>query len=143
MTLTLDTDELQALTGYLRPADWLDAHWKRCVARPDDLPMTPYELNAGPDEPGIYFLWNAGDRLLYVGKSTYVARRLVSHWRARRIRFACFSVMELPSELLGHVEAAHIEALAPPYNCKPERVLWRGHATMVRRIRRAWAAYRT
>lgn len=116
---------------------WLSTHWKQCVLRPS-ADAVVYRRGAGPSVPGLYLLWH-DDSLVYVGLSVDVCQRLAAHQRARRIPFSAFSVVELPVDVLPFVEAAYIDALAPPFNQKAEPSCWPGHAAMVRRLRRAWA----
>lgn len=143
MTLCLSPDELRQLTGYKRPAEQLAEQWRAFVGVPDDMPFIEYRLNDDPPVgSGIYFLWSAADVLLYIGRSRRIGWRLRAHRLERRIPFVGASLLAVPDDLQAEVEAAHIEALAPQYNRKPERTLWEGHAAMVRRIRRKWTAFK-
>jgi len=132
--LTLSPDDMHPRE--VKP--WLRSNWKSLVARPS-LPAVMYEHNAGPSGTGMYLLWGADDSLLYVGLASDIAARLVSHTRAGRIPFTMVSHMLMPRIICTHVEAAHIDALRPPYNRKLELARWDGHLMMVLRIRRAWA----
>ena len=90
---------------------------------------------------GIYMLFDGDGRLLYVGQSLNTGYRVVQHaWSARRgerLKFVEFTALDIPNDLMRHVEAAHIHALSPPENSHP-RPDWEHHELMVCLVKKAW-----
>lgn len=123
MTEYLSTAELHQLTGY--------------VLGPDAQVYQQGDYPGG----GIYMLFAGDGELLYVGQSLNVGYRVVQHfWAAKRKErrsFVGFSMLDVPQELMRHVECAHIHALSPPENCAPTPG-WPLHAQLVELIKEAW-----
>lgn len=117
---------------------WFDSHWRDYVKHYGD--MEP--LRAGealPQSCGIYFLWGDDMRLVYVGQSLEINRRLMMHRRYGKRHFAASAIEVCPAALHA-VECAYIEALDPPLNGKYPTSCWSGHADMVKAIRELWGA---
>lgn len=110
--------------------------WERFVVG-INMPIQPYG-----EKPtavtGVYFLFDEGGGLLYIGKSVDIEYRLIQHERAGK-PFTHFGCMEVPLEMLDGVESAYLEALRPYGNRKPERswALWQ--PDMVKAIQELWA----
>lgn len=124
MTEYLTGPELHQLTGY--------------VLGPDA------EQRAIGDYPGggIYMLFDADGGLLYVGQSLDIGYRVIQHrWAARRgerLAFTHFSALDVPVNLMRHIECAHIHALLPPENHVPP-AYWGHHSELVDLVKQAWA----
>jgi hypothetical protein len=117
--------------------------------QPEIHQLTGYVL--GPDAPvyeqgdypggGIYMLFAEDGELLYIGQSLNVGYRVVQHkWaadRKERMPFAEFSMLDVPSGLMRHIECAHIHALSPSENHRP-RPDWEHHDLLVRLVKQAW-----
>lgn len=81
-----------------------------------------------PDNPGVYFYYDAAGTLMYVGKATSLRRRVASYFRAagdgrgQRIaelvaKIARIDYVETPTVIEALVlEANQIKAHLPPYN---------------------------
>ncbi|OGL99553.1 hypothetical protein A2304_05465, partial [Candidatus Uhrbacteria bacterium RIFOXYB2_FULL_57_15] len=81
-----------------------------------------------PDNPGVYFYYGDGGKLLYVGKATSLKRRVATYFsergdgRGARIaelvsKIARIDYVETPTVIEALVlEANQIKAHAPPYN---------------------------
>lgn len=81
-----------------------------------------------PDNPGVYFYYDAAGKLMYVGKATSLRRRVASYFRAagdgrgERIaelvaKIARIDYVETPTVIEALVlEANQIKAHLPPYN---------------------------
>lgn len=85
---------------------------------------------------GVYFLFD-GDTLQYVGQSGHIAGRIRQHrntWRP----FTSWGAIEVPHDLLSHVETAYLCALRPPQNAiiPPGRDSL--HEQIVEGIRTVW-----
>lgn len=123
MTEYLSAPEVHLLTGY--------------VLRPD---ADVYKVGEYPGG-GVYMLFAEDGRLLYIGQSLSVGYRVVQHkWaagRRERLPFAEFTMVDVPNDLMRHVECAHIHALSPPENSHP-RPDWEHHERMVACIKQAW-----
>lgn len=123
MSEYLSSQELHQLTGY--------------VLRPDAAAHRVGDYPGG----GVYMLFSKDGRLLYVGQSLDIGYRVLQHlWAVRRKErqpFVEFTAVDVPDELMRHVECAHIHALSPPENTLP-RVEWAHHEQMVELIRTAW-----
>lgn len=123
MTEYLSTAELHQLTGF--------------VLRPD---AKTYKVGDYPGG-GVYMLFADDGQLLYAGQSLDIGYRILQHkWAARRkerLAFIEFSMIDVPVDLMRHVECAHIHALSPPENSKPTPN-WSRHAELVELINYAW-----
>ena len=71
---------------------------------------------------GIYFLFS-GDRLVYIGQSVDVERRVINH--AEALTFDSYGLIECPPEHLDELEAAYILRFKPPENGHDGRNLGR------------------
>lgn len=109
----------------------------RFVLGPDAEPHCIGDYPGG----GVYMLFAASGQLLYIGQSRDVGYRIIQHrWAARRrerLPFAEFTMVDVPEDLMRHVECAHIHALTPPENCLPAPY-WSRHAELVEIIKNAW-----
>jgi hypothetical protein len=127
-------DRLLHEHGSWSESDLLQA-WKDAFsARPvpwERFAFGPSEVEATPDESGIYRFYDREDRLLYVGKAVRLARRLGSYFRAlppepsKREELLGqihrFEVTPLPSELEAVVrESRAIRRQRPPWNVQVE-----------------------
>ena len=123
MTEYLNAAELHQLTDYVLGPD-------AQVYQQGDYPGS-----------GIYMLFAEDGELLYVGQSLNVGYRVVQHfWAAKRKQrraFVEFSMLDVPQELMRHIECAHIHALSPPENTKP-RPDWAHHDLLVSLVKKAW-----
>ena len=80
-----------------------------------------------PNVPAVYFLFNENKDLIYIGKSTKLKNRLMSHFYAIKMDIShyCFikpSDMGWPDEAIHHMEKICINRHKPPmnrivYNC--------------------------
>ena len=123
MTEYLNPPEIHQLTGY--------------VLGPDAKTHKRGEYPGG----GIYMLFAGDGELLYIGQSMNVGYRVVQHhWATRRNErrhFAGFTMLDVPVELMRHIECAHIHALSPSENHRP-RPDWEHHDLLVRLVKQAW-----
>ena len=80
-----------------------------------------------PDEPGVYYLKGAGNRVLYVGKATSLKSRVNSYFRGRKTKGARLNelvsqVVDVETKVTGSaleaalLETDQIKQLSPPYN---------------------------
>ena len=91
-------------------------------------PAVAIQNNELPDNPGVYFYYDAAGTLMYVGKATSLRRRVASYFRAagdgrgQRIaelvaKIARIDYVETPTVIEALVlEANQIKAHLPPYN---------------------------
>ena len=81
----------------------------------------PIDLESIPDECGVYFLFCV-DALQYVGKATYIARRIAQHLYPYRPAlkqadwFDSWSALLVPEYSKNRVEQHYIVLLRPPRN---------------------------
>lgn len=127
--------EYAGLGAALKP-DWL-----AMALGPDATRYAPTERC--PADGGVYLLW-ANDEPIYVGQSLSLSYRITQHsWAAQRGArrpFDAYSAVEVPPELMVHVEVAHIHALAPRDNRRIDIPSWRHHEAFVQHIRSHWGA---
>lgn len=91
----------------------LSTAWRRLVVG-RDMPRYDRLEDRSLFYTGVYFLFD-GDALQYVGQSGYIAGRIRQHrhtWRP----FTSWGAVEVPHDLLSHLETAYIRALRPPQN---------------------------
>jgi hypothetical protein len=74
---------------------------------------------------GIYFLVQSG-RVMYVGQSIHVARRIAEHASDTSHPFEAFHFVPVARELLDDTEGAYIAALQPPWNLYRRRFVEAG-----------------
>jgi hypothetical protein len=81
----------------------------------DQLLALPQLAGSQQWNPGVYFLWCAQRKLLYVGSSNRVAGRTAGH-RCNRVPFEFVTMLCVPYPWHVSVEIAYIEHYAPPLN---------------------------
>jgi hypothetical protein len=118
------------------PPDWRDY-----ILQPD-AQRYDAKKHDGPSVTGIYALYDICGELLYIGKASDTYSRITNHlWamgRGDQERFSAYSCLEVPSEILNGVEAAHIAALYPPRNFKLETSPCNFREAMTAEIKKIW-----
>jgi hypothetical protein len=102
------------------------------------------QLSDAPESSGVYFLYE-GDRLVYVGESLNVQRRLETH--DHKGRFDKVGVIACDSQHRRRLESFYIGLLDPPLNhqstsyslktrsrCKSVNLKCRDHSQLLRRL---------
>lgn len=92
----------------------------------EDMSKILEQLEALPDNPGIYLFYNAQKELVYVGKATSLKNRVRSYFRIKKVTRPIEAMMhevvnikyKLTDSVLEAVilEANHIKAYLPKYN---------------------------
>ena len=100
---------------------------------PPNLP--PTKLEELPEEAGVYYFHDVSGRILYVGKSTNIRKRVLSHfqgaYKATRTREMLQLIYDISFELSGSelmallLENREIKRLQPPYNRAQKRTDFR------------------
>lgn len=110
--------------GDLSPAAWFQAHRQRLIVPIERIAAArePYEMNAGPEGEGVYFLFTE-DRLAYVGQSKMITSRLNQHAFPTRSLIQVpwlthYAAIWAPCMCLDAVESYYLHALRPPLNIK-------------------------
>lgn len=98
------------------PIEWFEQNFRAFVFAPNHIVTSsqPYEPGRGDWAPGIYFIIE-NSRIVYVGKSVNIARRLDSHYVGPK-RFTHFWCFTMPELFLTHVESYYTNLLRPLYN---------------------------
>lgn len=140
----IDESQLCIFSERCERAAWNLANedrWRRLMLLPD---LEQYDrITKCPFVgAGIYALFADGGRLLYIGKSNSVRKRLSGHYKEWAYRsgpeFDRYSCLSVPDVAYSDVEIAHIYALAPPLNKLYEPPAWPGHESMVLAIKHEW-----
>ena len=85
---------------------------RRQLARPTLPPqLDPDVLDAIPERPGVYLFYDAGDVLLYVGKSINLKQRVRSHFYADTRAFREHRLSQQTSRIEWHETAGELGAL--------------------------------
>jgi hypothetical protein len=109
--------------GGKRPHEWFHENIARFLLPLGSITSAraPYELDAGPQHEGVYFLFT-NDALAYVGQSRQIATRLARHaypdgpdWD-RTHWITHFAALWAPVDFLDDVEGYYIHSLRPPRN---------------------------
>jgi len=114
--------------------DEIDAACGDLLARPALPPqLDPGEIERLPSSPGVYYFYDAADRLLYVGKSVNLRDRVMSHFNQdyrnpKDLRISASiahidfetTASDLGAQLL---ESRQIKALAPLHNRRLRRLV--------------------
>lgn len=114
---------------------YLSREWDGYLALPDMPRYTPSQRPGGGS--AVYFLFGRTGALKYVGQTMSIRSRIEQHVRNGRT-FSTWGFVEVPADLLTHVETAYIDALRPKDNrgLSAPKVLQ--HEAMVHSIRSAW-----
>lgn len=91
---------------------------------PPHLPVE--EISQLPDNPGVYYFYNAGGKVIYVGKANNILKRVKSHFSNNKAGkqkqdflrdIHRISYKECATELMAHIlESTEIRRLWPMYN---------------------------
>jgi hypothetical protein len=92
-----------------------------------------------PVSEGVYFIFDSGSMLCYVGLGTDIYPRIKAHAK-RGIDVAFYGAIEVPQAHRLDVETAYITALKPQDNAKHLGCGERWQRQMVAEIRRLWGA---
>ena len=104
------------------PIEWFKENFPNFIFSCEHIlnNVVPYELNDGPNCGGIYFLAQQ-NRLVYVGISNAIYRRLIQHHQngLKFTHYWCFGGM--PEMFVEAIESYYINKLSPPLNEKLPR----------------------
>lgn len=89
-----------------------------------NLPSISYDQKARlPYKPGVYFVVDSDDTVVYVGKSRDIRMRWLNHELRGRVKNGNYTIrwMEVPIHKLDSTEQVFIDQYRPAWNKTPRR----------------------